>query len=68
MIDAAGLRGERLGGAVMNEKHPNFLTNSGEATAKDLESLGELVRERVYQTHGITLEWEIMRVGEPTPD
>ena len=67
VIDEAGLRGETLGGAVMNVKHPNFLTNSGEATAKDLESLGELVRERVYQTHGITLEWEIMRVGEPTP-
>lgn len=67
VIDEAGLRGHKLGGAVMNEKHPNFLTNSGEATAKDLESLGELVRERVYQTHGITLEWEIMRVGEPAP-
>ncbi len=68
VIDEAGLRGHRLGGAVMNEKHPNFLTNSGEATAKELESLGELVRERVYQTHGITLQWEIMRVGEPAPD
>jgi UDP-N-acetylmuramate dehydrogenase len=68
VIDSAGLRGARLGGAVMNEKHPNFLTNSGEATAAELESLGEMVREKVFQTHGIRLEWEIMRVGEPAPD
>nr|WP_185020762.1 UDP-N-acetylmuramate dehydrogenase [Histidinibacterium lentulum] len=68
LIDAAGLRGARLGGAVMNEKHPNFLTNAGGATAEELESLGELVRKRVYETSGLTLEWEIMRVGEPAPD
>ena len=65
VIDDAGLRGARQGGAVMNEKHPNFLTNAGGATAADLEGLGESVRERVFQSSGITLEWEIMRVGEP---
>ncbi|MCC7321757.1 MAG: UDP-N-acetylmuramate dehydrogenase [Rubellimicrobium sp.] len=65
LIDDAGLRGARRGGAVMNEKHPNFLTNAGGATAADLESLGEEVRKRVYDSAGITLEWEIARVGLP---
>ncbi|MEM1065397.1 MAG: UDP-N-acetylmuramate dehydrogenase, partial [Pseudomonadota bacterium] len=60
VIDEAGLRGARLGGAEMNPKHPNFLTNRESATAAELEALGEKVRDRVYQTHGITLEWEIM--------
>jgi UDP-N-acetylmuramate dehydrogenase len=68
LIDEAGMRGARHGGAAMNAMHPNFLTNVEEATAADLEELGEEVRRRVYQTHGITLEWEIMRVGEPIPD
>ncbi|MGR3500290.1 MAG: UDP-N-acetylmuramate dehydrogenase [Limimaricola soesokkakensis] len=66
VIDEAGLRGARLGGAVMNEKHPNFLTNAGEATAAELEALGEKVRKRVYEHSGLTLEWEIMRVGQPS--
>jgi UDP-N-acetylmuramate dehydrogenase len=66
VIEDAGLRGARLGGAVMNEKHPNFLTNAGGATAAELEALGEMVREKVFQNSGISLEWEIMRVGEPT--
>jgi UDP-N-acetylmuramate dehydrogenase len=66
VIDEAGLRGARLGGAVMNEAHPNFLTNAGGATAAELEGLGEMVRERVFQTSGIALEWEIRRVGEPS--
>jgi UDP-N-acetylmuramate dehydrogenase len=65
VIEDAGLRGARLGGAVMNEKHPNFLTNAGGATAAELERLGEMVREKVFQNSGISLEWEIMRVGEP---
>ena len=65
VIDEAGLRGARLGGAVMNEKHPNFLTNAGEATAAELEALGEKVRKRVYDHSGLTLEWEIMRIGDP---
>jgi UDP-N-acetylmuramate dehydrogenase len=67
VIDRAGLRGARRGGAQMSEKHPNFLINTGAATAADLEGLGEDVRKRVFQNSGIQLEWEIMRVGEPTP-
>jgi UDP-N-acetylmuramate dehydrogenase len=65
VIEDAGLRGATLGGAVMNEKHPNFLTNAGGATAAELEALGEMVREKVFQNSGIALEWEIMRIGEP---
>ena len=65
VIDEAGLRGYRLGGAQMSEKHPNFLTNTENATAADLEQLGELVRKKVFQTSGIQLEWEVIRVGEP---
>ena len=65
VIEDAGLRGARLGGAVMNAKHPNFLTNAGGATAAELEALGEMVREKVFQNSRIRLEWEIMRIGEP---
>ncbi len=68
VIEDAGLRGARLGGAVINDKHPNFLTNAGGATAADLENLGEMVREKVFQNSGISLEWEIMRVGEPAQE
>ena len=68
LIDDAGLRGYRLGGAQMSVKHPNFLINTGTATAADLEALGEHVRKRVAETSGITLHWELMRVGEPAPD
>ena len=64
VIEDAGMRGARIGGAVMNEMHANFLTNAGGATAADLENLGEDVRKVVYENSGITLEWEIMRVGE----
>ena len=67
VIDDAGMRGATRGGAVMNTMHPNFLTNAGNASAADLEGLGEEVRKKVYDTSGIRLEWEIMRVGEPTP-
>lgn len=67
VIDEAGMRGATIGGAQMNEKHSNFLTNIGGATAEDLETLGEEVRKKVYETSGLTLEWEIMRVGEPAP-
>lgn len=67
VIEDAGLRGAMRGGAQMNPKHPNFLTNTGSATAADLEGLGEDVRERVFAHSGIRLEWEIMRVGEPAP-
>ena len=65
VIDEAGLRGARLGGAQMSEKHPNFLINAGGATAADLEGLGEEVRKKVLQHSGISLQWEIMRIGEP---
>lgn len=68
VIDDAGLRGARLGGAQMSEKHPNFLINAGGATAADLEGLGETVRKKVLQHSGISLEWEIMRVGEALPE
>jgi len=67
LIDAAGMRGVLRDGAVMNEMHSNFLTNAGGATAASLESLGEEVRKKVYAASGITLEWEIMRVGVPAP-
>ncbi len=68
VIDAAGMRGARLGGAQMSEKHPNFLINTGGATAADLEGLGEEVRKRVFQHSGITLEWEIRRIGDAPGD
>ncbi|MFN3992045.1 MAG: UDP-N-acetylmuramate dehydrogenase [Tabrizicola flagellatus] len=64
VIDDAGMRGARLGGAQMSVMHSNFLINAGGATAADLENLGEEVRKKVFQSSGITLEWEIMRVGE----
>ncbi len=63
LIDAAGCRGLILGDAQISELHCNFLINRGAATAADLEALGETVRERVKQTSGVTLEWEILRVG-----
>ncbi|WP_137699805.1 UDP-N-acetylmuramate dehydrogenase [Marimonas lutisalis] len=68
VIDEAGMRGATRGGAQMSEKHSNFLINTGQATADDLESLGEEVRKKVYDSSGITLEWEIMRVGEQSPE
>ncbi|MCU4652885.1 UDP-N-acetylmuramate dehydrogenase [Roseibacterium sp. SDUM158016] len=68
VIDEAGLRGATRGGAQMSPKHPNFLVNTGGATAAELEALGEEVRKRVFEHSGITLEWEIMRVGRPASD
>jgi len=63
LIDAAGCRGLSVGAAQVSEKHCNFLINQGGATASDLETLGETVRERVRETSGIELEWEIRRIG-----
>ncbi len=63
LIDAAGCRGLTRGGAMVSEKHCNFLINTGGATAADIEALGETVRERVLQQSGITLRWEIERIG-----
>ena len=67
LIDAAGCRGLTLGGAQVSEKHCNFLLNTGDATAGDLEGLGEEVRRRVKAMTGVSLEWEIKRVGVPGP-
>ena len=64
LIEGAGLRGHRLGGAQMSEKHPNFLINTGGATAAELEDLGEMVRARVRETSGHELAWEVVRVGD----
>jgi UDP-N-acetylmuramate dehydrogenase len=66
LIEGAGCRGLRVGGAQMSEMHANFMLNTGSATARDLESLGEEVRKRVFQTSGHSLEWEVKRVGENT--
>jgi UDP-N-acetylmuramate dehydrogenase len=63
LIDAAGCRGLRVGGAQVSEMHCNFLINTGNASAHDIETLGETVRERVKQNSGIELHWEIKRVG-----
>jgi UDP-N-acetylmuramate dehydrogenase len=65
LVDEAGCRGLRMGGAQVSEKHTNFLINTGDATSADIEGLGEEVRRRVYEKTGITLEWEIQRVGRP---
>jgi UDP-N-acetylmuramate dehydrogenase len=64
LIDAAGCRGLTVGGAQVSEKHCNFLINLGTATASDIEALGEEVRARVEAQSGVTLEWEIKRVGK----
>ncbi|MBT6441802.1 MAG: UDP-N-acetylmuramate dehydrogenase [Alphaproteobacteria bacterium] len=63
LIDAAGCRGLKRGGAQVSEKHCNFLINAGDATAADLEALGEEVRRRVKEESGVTLNWEIRRIG-----
>ncbi|TVR98745.1 MAG: UDP-N-acetylmuramate dehydrogenase [Rhodospirillales bacterium] len=64
LIDQAGCRGLRIGGAQVSEKHCNFLVNTGDATATDLEALGEAVRERVRERSGVALKWEIRRIGK----
>jgi UDP-N-acetylmuramate dehydrogenase len=64
VIDAAGCRGLTIGRAQMSEKHCNFMINTGDATAAELEALGEEVIRRVREHSGITLEWEIQRIGE----
>ena len=65
LIDAAGCRGLRVGGAHVSEKHCNFLINDAEAKAADIEKLGEIVRQRVFEHSGIRLHWEIRRLGQP---
>ena len=63
IIDGAGLRGKKLGKAMVSNKHPNFLINLGGATAQEIESLGEYVRKAVYEKYKIPLDWEVIRVG-----
>lgn len=63
LIEAAGCRGLTRGGAMVSEKHCNFLLNTGTATATEIEALGEEVRRRVLEQTGVTLEWEIRRIG-----
>jgi UDP-N-acetylmuramate dehydrogenase len=67
LIDSAGCRGLRIGDAQVSEKHCNFLLNLGNAGAADIEALGEEVRRRVREHSGVLLEWEIQRVGSPSP-
>lgn len=67
LIDAAGLRGFRVGGACVSKKHCNFLINDRDATAEDLETLGETIRARVKASSGVELQWEIKRLGDPLP-
>lgn len=67
VIDAAGMRGFRVGGAQMSEMHCNFMINTGDASAFDLETLGETVREKVLANQGIRLDWEIKRIGRFVP-
>src|SRR5919112_6103350 len=65
LVDAAGCRGLKMGDAQVSEKHCNFLLNLGSATSAEIEALGEEVRRRVFAHSGVTLEWEIQRVGAP---
>jgi len=67
LVDEAGCRGLRMGDAQVSEKHTNFLLNLGDASSADIEALGEEVRRRVNENSGITLEWEVQRVGNEGP-
>ena len=63
LIDQAGCRGFKIGGAMISEKHCNFIINSKKSTAQDIEDLGEYVKDRVKKNSGIDLDWEIKRIG-----
>ena len=63
LIDKAKLRGTRVGGAVVSDKHANFLINDKGATANDIELLGEKIRSKVHQEQGVKLEWEVKKLG-----
>ena len=65
LIDAAGLRGFAVGPAKVSEQHCNFLINEGDATAAQIEELGETIRRRVKESSGVELDWEIKRIGIP---
>jgi UDP-N-acetylmuramate dehydrogenase len=64
LIDKAGMRGYRVGGASISELHCNFMINHGNASASDLENLGNLVKKRVFEDSGVELKWEIKRIGK----
>jgi UDP-N-acetylmuramate dehydrogenase len=64
LIDAAGCRGMKLGGAMISQKHANFLINTGDASAKEIEDLGENVRKIVFENFGVMLQWEIVIIGD----
>ncbi len=68
LIDAAGMRGFSIGSAQVSDKHCNFLINTGDASAAEIEELGETVRTRVKEASGVTLEWEIRRIGVAAQD
>lgn len=68
LVDEAGMRGAKRGGAQVSELHCNFLINTGDATAADIEGLGEDVRAAVRATSGVELRWEIKRIGRPAVD
>jgi len=65
LIEASGLKGRRIGGAEVSKKHANFIINTGDATAADIEQLIELVRKTVQETHGVSLQTEVRIIGEP---
>ncbi len=67
LVDQAGCRGLRVGGAKVSDMHCNFLINDSQATGEDVETLGEMVRARVKELSGVTLNWEIIRLGLPSP-
>ena len=67
LIEAAGLKGHRIGGAEVSPKHANFIINTGSATATDIEELIEHVRQTVLETHGVELVHEVRIVGEAAP-
>lgn len=67
LVDKVGGRGLKIGGAKMSEKHCNFMINTGSASASDLENLGNEIIRRVAEQTGLTLRWEIRRIGEPLP-
>jgi UDP-N-acetylmuramate dehydrogenase len=67
LVDDAGCRGLRVGGAKVSDMHCNFLINEGGASAEDIERRGETVRARVKAKSGVALQWEIIRIGLPNP-
>jgi UDP-N-acetylmuramate dehydrogenase len=64
LVESVGGRDLKIGGAEFSEKHCNFMVNTGDATAKDLEDLGDIVRQKIIDQHGVTLKWEIKRIGD----